>query len=141
MTRIFSRLWLPVMIVVALTVGILTVSQLRTVFGSNPVVVTPIGADTAEKFVLKVVTYDIVGPGATAVINYQDLDGEPQRTGTVDLPWTLTLTTTAPSVAPSIMAQTDGQSISCRITVDDEIKDERTATGVNAQTFCLVKSA
>ncbi|MCV7363157.1 MmpS family protein, partial [Mycolicibacterium neworleansense] len=32
-------------------------------------------------------------------------------------------------------------AISCRITVDDELKDERTSNGVNAQTFCLVKSA
>lgn len=135
------RIWLPVMIVVAVAVGVLTVSQLRSVFGSNPVLVTPIGADTAEKFVLKVVTYEVFGSGATAVINYKDLDGKPQRTGTVALPWTLTLTTTAPSVAPNVIAQTEGDAISCRITVDDEVKDEGTATGVNAQTFCLVKSA
>lgn len=135
------RIWLPVAIVIAVAVGVLTVSQLRSVFGSNPVLVTPVGADTAEKFVPKVVTYEVFGPGETAVINYKDLDGKPQRTGSVSLPWTLTLETTAPSVAPNVIAQTDGQAISCRITVDDEVKDERTATGVNAQTFCLVKSA
>ena len=28
-----------------------------------------------------------------------------------------------------------------RVTVDDEIKQERTATGVNAETFCFVKAA
>ena len=28
-----------------------------------------------------------------------------------------------------------------RIIVDDEVKDERTNTGLNAQTFCFVKSA
>ena len=28
-----------------------------------------------------------------------------------------------------------------RITVNGELKDEKTSTGVNAQTFCLVKSA
>ncbi|MDV3125898.1 MmpS family protein [Mycobacterium sp. 21AC1] len=141
MTKVFMRIWLPVMIVIAVAVGVLTVSQLRSVFGSNPVLVTPVGADTAEKFVPKVVTYEVSGSGGTAVINYKDLDGKPQRTGSVSLPWTLTLTTTAPSVAPNVIAQTDGQAISCRITVDDEVKDERTATGVNAQTFCLVKSA
>ena len=81
------------------------------------------------------------GSGGTAVINYKDLDGIPQRAGTVGLPWSLTLTTTAPSASPNILAQTDGDSIGCRITVDDVVKDERTATGVNAQTFCLVKAA
>ncbi|CAJ1585702.1 MmpS family transport accessory protein [[Mycobacterium] wendilense] len=135
-----TRFWLPTMIVLALTVGVLTVSQLRTVFGSEPVLVTPVGADTAEKFIPKVVTYEVLGSG-TAVVNYLDLDGKPVRAGTVSLPWTLTLETTAPSVAPNIIAQTDGQAITCRITVDDEIKDENTASGVNAQTFCLVKSA
>ena len=38
------------------------------------------------------------------------------------------------------MAQGDGDSITCRITVDGVVKDERTTSGLNAQTFCLVKS-
>lgn len=74
------------------------------------------------------------------MINYLDLDGKPQR-AVGDLPWTLRLTTTNPSASPNILAQGDGQTISCRITVDDVVKDERTAAGVNAQTYCLVKSA
>ena len=57
------------------------------------------------------------------------------------LPWSLTLETTVPSVMPNLLAQSDGQSISCRVTVDDEVKDERTAQGVNAATYCLVKAA
>jgi hypothetical protein len=51
------------------------------------------------------------------------------------------LTTTAPAASPNIIAQSDGGSITCRITVDGVVKDERTTDGVNAQTFCLVKSA
>ncbi|WP_454788089.1 MmpS family transport accessory protein [Mycolicibacterium lutetiense] len=141
MTKVFRKVWLPIAIAVALAVGVLTVSHLRSIFGSNPILVTPIGADTAEKFNPKVVTYEVFGSGATAVINYKDLDGKPQRAGTVSLPWALTLMTTAPSASPNILAQTDGESIGCRITVDDVVKDERVATGVNAQTFCLVKAA
>lgn len=140
MMKVIMRIWLPVMIVFAVAVGVVAVSNLRSVFGAEPVLVTPIGADTAEKFIPKVVTYEVFGSG-TAVVNYLDLDGKPVRAGTVALPWTLTLETTAPSVAPNVIAQTDGQSVTCRITVDDELKEERTATGVNAQTFCLVKSA
>lgn len=139
-TKVFRKVWLPIAIVVALGVGVLTVSHLRTIFGAHPVLVTPIGADTAEKFNPKVVTYEVFGSG-TAVVNYKDLDGIPQRAGTVALPWSLTLTTTAPSSSPNVIAQTDGDSIGCRITVDDVVKDERSATGVNAQTFCLVKAA
>ena len=46
-----------------------------------------------------------------------------------------------PSAAPNIVAQGDGGSITCRIFVDDELKDEKTTDGLNAQTFCYVKSA
>lgn len=140
MTKVLGRLWLPVLVVVAVTAGGLTVSHLRSFFGANPVVITPIGSDSAADFNPKVVVYDVFGTGGSAVINYLDLDGKPQR-AVGDLPWTLRLTTTNPSASPNILAQGDGQTISCRITVDDVVKDERTAAGVNAQTYCLVKSA
>jgi Mycobacterium membrane protein len=136
-----KRSWLPVLVVAAIVLGALTVSNLRSVFGSEGALVTPVDADTADNFNPKVVTYEVFGTGTTATINYADLDGKPQRTGEVSLPWTLTLETTLPSVMPNIMAQGDGRSISCRVTVDDEVKDERTAEGMNAATYCLVKAA
>jgi hypothetical protein len=49
--------------------------------------------------------------------------------------------TTAPAASPNIIAQSDGDTITCRITEDGVVEDERTIDGVNAQTFCLVKSA
>jgi len=136
-----KRVWLPVLMVAAVTIGGFTVAHLRSVFGSDGAVVTPVGNDTAEKFNPKVVVYEVFGSGSTAVINYTDLDGLPQRTGEVNLPWSLRLETTVPSVMPNLMVQGDGQSIGCRVLVDDEIKDERTAQGVNAATYCLVKAA
>ena len=48
---------------------------------------------------------------------------------------------TLPSVSANIMVQADGAGVTCRITVDDVVKDERTSDGVNPQTYCLVKSA
>lgn len=141
MSTIVKRMWLPALVVFAVVVGVLSVSQLRSVFGSDGAIVTPIDADTAESFNPKVVTYEIFGTGSSATISYADLDGKPQRTGEVSLPWTLTLETTLPSVTANVMAQGDGQSISCRVTVDDEVKDERTADGMNAATYCLVKAA
>lgn len=138
---VVKRVWLPVLVVFAVIVGALSVSQLRSVFGSDGAIVTPVDADTADNFNPKVVTYEVFGTGSTATINYADLDGKPQRTGEVSLPWSLTLETTLPSVMPNIMAQSDGQSISCRVIVDGEVKDERTAEGMNAATYCLVKAA
>ncbi|OCB16488.1 MmpS family transport accessory protein [Mycobacterium intracellulare] len=141
MTTLLRRAWLPILTVVAVAAGGVAIAQFRSVFGSNPVVVTPRGSDSAADFHPKVVTYEVFGSASAAVINYLDLDGKPQRVAGAALPWTLRLTTTAPSASPNVLAQGDGHSISCRIVVDDEIKDERTATGVNAETFCLVKSA
>jgi len=141
MTKVLRRAWLPVLIVAALAAGGVAITQLRTVFGSNPVVVTPRSSDSAADFNPKVVTYEVFGTGSAAVINYLDLAGKPQRVTNAGLPWTLQLTTTDPSASPNLLVQGDGTTISCRITVDDVIKDERTATGVNAATYCLVKSA
>lgn len=141
MVGVVKRIWLPVLIVVAIAIGGFTVAHLRSIFGSEGAVVTPVGSDTAEKFNPKVVVYEVFGTGSTAVINYTDLAGLPQKTGEVPLPWTLRLETTIPSVQPNLVVQGDGQSIGCRVTVDDEVKDERTAEGVNAATYCLVKAA
>lgn len=144
MTAVFvmlRRVWLPLLFVVAIGVGVVSVAHLRSVFGSDGAVVTPVGTDTADNFNPKVVIYEVFGSGGTAVINYTDLDGLPQRTGEVTLPWSMRLETTVPSVTPNLMVQGDGESIGCRVLVDDEVKDERTAQGVNAATYCLVKAA
>jgi len=141
-TRFLRRVWLPLLIVIAVVFGTVVVTNIRSIFGSNAVLVTQRGSsDNAESSNPKVVKYEIFGSGATAVINYLDLDSRPQRVEHATLPWSLTLRTTAPAATPNIIAQGDGDSIGCRITVNDDVKDERTATGMNAATFCFVKSA
>ncbi|MBI3228607.1 MAG: hypothetical protein HYZ39_26495 [Mycolicibacterium cosmeticum] len=142
--NVLKRVWIPLVIVVVVAVASFTVMRVRTFFGTGPGYVSTenSAADESEPFDPKVVKYEIWGePGATANVNYMDLDAKPQRADNVALPWTLTLSTTAPSVFPTISGQGDGASLSCRITVDDEVKDERTVDGVGAHTYCLVKSA
>lgn len=142
MSTLLKRAWIPILIVVVLVIAGFTVQRIRTFFGAEGVTVTPkVFADDPESFDPKVVKYEISGDGSYANINYLDLDAKPQRIDSAGLPWSLTLQTTAPSAAPNIVAQGDGSSITCRITVDDEVKDERTATGVNALTYCFLKSA
>lgn len=141
MTKVLKYTWLPMLIVLAVVVGGVTVANVRTIFGADPFVVVPESSDSAKSFNPKVVKYEVFGSGSGAVVNYLDLDGKPQRVRDASLPWSLTLTTTVPSVTPNIVAQNDGHAITCRVTVDNEVKDERTATGVNAETFCVVKAA
>jgi hypothetical protein len=137
-----KRVWIPLVIVIVVAIAGFTVHRIRTFFGAEGIITTPrVFADDPEPFDPKVVMYEIFGSGTYANINYLDLDAKPQRLDGAALPWSLTLQTTAPSAAPNIVAQGDGGSVTCRITVDDEVKDERTATGVNALTYCFVKSA
>jgi hypothetical protein len=142
MVKALKRVWIPLVIVIVLVIAGFAVQRIRTFFGAEGIIVTPKNfADDPEPFNPKVVKYEIFGSGSYANINYLDLDAKPQRLDGAALPWSLTLSTTAPSVLPNIVAQGDGDNISCRITVDDVVKDERTSNGVTAQTFCLVKSA
>jgi Mycobacterium membrane protein len=137
-----KRAWIPLVIVVVVAIAGFTVDRIRGFFGAEGIIVTPrVFAEDPEPFDPKVVKYEIFGDGSFANINYLDLDAKPQRLDGAALPWSLTLQTTAPSAAPNIVAQGDSSSITCRITVDDEVKDERTATGVNALTYCFVRSA
>lgn len=143
MFKLLKKLWIPLVILVVVGVATFLVIRIRGYFGHDfNYGNTYAAADDVKPFNPKVVTYEIFGmPGATADVNYLDLDAKPQRVDGVTLPWSLTLSTTAPGVMPNIVAQGDGDTISCRITVDDEVKDENTTNGVNAQTFCLVKNA
>ena len=143
MLKVLKRVWIPLLIVVVVFLAAFMVDRLRGVFGKTELTRPGAGlVNDPEPFNPKEVKYEIFGvPGAIATINYLDLDAQPQKAKNVALPWSLTLTTTAPAASPNIIAQSDGDSISCRITVDGVIKDENATDGLNAQTFCLVKSA
>jgi hypothetical protein len=141
---ILKRVWIPLLIVVVVAFAGVVVYRMHGLFGSDNEITRPGAglADDAEPFNPKVVTYEISGmEGAVATINYLDLDSNPQRVDDAPLPWSITLKTTKPAASATIIAQGDGASISCRVLVDDEVREEQTSTGVNAQTSCLVKSA
>jgi hypothetical protein len=65
----------------------------------------------------------------------------PQQVKGATVPRPVTLTTTAPAAGANCVAQGDGDTILCGVTVNGEVKVKKTSDGVNAQTFCLVKSA
>jgi hypothetical protein len=142
MLRLAKRTWVLLVILLVVVIAAFCVDRFRGFFGRTELTRPGAGlVNDPEPFNPKEVRYEIFGTGTVATINYLDLDAQPQKAENVPLPWTLDLTTTAPAASPNIVAQSDGGSISCRITVDGVIKDERTTDGVNAQTFCLVKSA
>src|SRR5258705_13095424 len=131
MLRLAKRTWVPLVIVLVVLIAAFCVDRFRGFFGHT--VLTKPGAGLVNDpapFNPKVVKYEIFAGGSAATINYLGLDAQPQKAENTALPWTLTLTTSAPAASPNIIAQSDGV-----------VKDERTSDGVHAQTFCLVKSA
>ncbi|GAY17094.1 MmpS family protein [Mycobacterium sp. shizuoka-1] len=143
MVKALRRAWIPLVIVIVVALAGFGVFRLHGVFGKTELTRPGSGlANDTKPFNPKEVTYQIFGPaGAVATINYLDLDAQPQIVRDIALPWSLTLTTTAPAASANVVAQGDTDTIGCRILVDGVLKDEKTSTGVNAQTFCLVKSA
>ena len=141
--RVLERVWIPLVIVVVLTLGGFTVWRIHGVFGSEK---RPSYSDSAnddsKPFNPKRLTYEVFGaPGTVADISYFDVNGDPKRVDGAHLPWSLKLETKAASVLGNLVAQGNSDSLGCRITVDGEVKDERVVNTVNAYTFCLVKSA
>jgi Mycobacterium membrane protein len=137
-----KRVWVALVIVVVVAVAGFCVLRLRSFFGDHDS--RGIGSsslDDIKPFNPKHVVYKVYGSGATANINFLDINAQPRRIDDVPLPWTLSVTTTLPSVSVNVVAQTDGDQIGCQIIVNDVVKDERSITGVNAETFCIVKSA
>ncbi len=129
------------MLVMVLAVSGLIVMRLHKVFGSQDLNANAGAGIEIVQFNPKIVVYDVFGPaGTTATIDYFDADANTHEVNTA-LPWSTTISTTLPAVSANIMAQGDGDQIGCRVTVDGVVRDQKSTDGLNAQTFCLVKSA
>jgi hypothetical protein len=141
-SRTLARNWMILVAVVVVALAGFAVYRLNKIFGSHDVVSTPDNsANDTKPFNPKRVLLEVWGPpGGTASISYLDIDAQPQHAADVALPWTYDVTTTQPTVFVNVQAQGDGDSLSCRITIDGAVKDERTVNQLNAYTFCLDKS-
>lgn len=141
MGRALKHAWIPLLVIVVLAVSGLVVSRLHKMFASADLNAGAGAGIEIVQFNPKVMVYDVYGsPGTTAQISYFDPDANVHLL-TAPLPWSITLSTTLPTVSANLMAQTDGDEIGCRVTVNGTVREEQSARGVNAQTYCLVKSA
>jgi hypothetical protein len=139
--RVAKKIWIPLVLIVVLATSGLVVSRLHRMFASQNLNAGAGAGIEIVQFNPKIMIYDVYGlPGTTAQIGYFDPDAN-VHTVTVPLPWSITLSTTLPTVSGSLMAQTDGDQIGCRVTVNGTVREEQSANGINAQTYCLVKSA
>jgi len=140
---VVKRGWIPLVVVILVAVAGFAVYRLHGVFGVRGATsVIGTRADDIKPFNPKQVTLEVFGPvGSVADINYLDVDAAPQRLDGMRLPWAYSVATTAPAVSVNVVAQGDGENIGCRITVNGDVKAQRTVAGIHPQTFCQVKSA
>src|SRR5580693_4777551 len=135
---VLKRLWIPLVILVVIGAGGLTVSRLHGIFGSEK---RPSYADTriddTKPFNPKHMTYEVFGPpGTVANISYFDANANPRRVNGARLPWSVEFASTEATAVGSVVAQGDSDSIGCRIVVDAEVKAEQISNEVNAFTSC-----
>jgi hypothetical protein len=139
--RVLKKVWIPLLLVIVLSTSGLVVSRLHKLFASQDLNAGAGAGIEIVQFNPKILVYDVYGPpGTTARIGYFDPDANVHSI-TAPLPWSITLSTTLPTVSASLMAQADTDQIGCRVTVNGTVREEQSANGVNAQTYCLVKSA
>jgi Mycobacterium membrane protein len=128
--------------VLVVAVAGFAIYRLHGIFGSSGNAAQNSGlSNQIVPFNPKQVVLEVFGaPGAVATINYLDVNAQPQQVRNAPLPWSYTITTTEPAVLGNVVAQGNGDTLGCRITVNGEVKDERTVNKVDAYTFCLDKS-
>jgi Mycobacterium membrane protein len=128
--------------VVVLAITGFAIYRLHGIFGSHNNVAANSGlSNEIVPFNPKKVVLEVFGaPGATATINYLDINAQPQQVKNAPLPWSFTITSTEPAVVANVVAQGNGNTLGCRIIINGVVKDERTVNKVDAYTYCLDKS-
>jgi hypothetical protein len=134
--------WIVLVAILVVAVAGFGIYRLHGIFGSHDNTRANSGlANEIVPFNPKSVLLEVFGsPGAVATINYLDVNAQPQQVKNAPLPWSFTITTTEPAVVANVVAQGNGDTLGCRITVNGEVKDQRTVNKVDAYTFCLDKS-
>ena len=141
MGRALKKIWIPLVLIVVLSISGLVVSRLHRMFASQDLNANAGAGIEIVQFNPKIMVYDVYGPpGTTAQISYFDPDANVHSI-TAPLPWSITLSTLLPTVSASLMAQGDTDQIGCRVTVNGTVREEQSDNGVDPQTYCLVKSA
>ena len=137
-----KRGWMVLVAILVIGVAGFAIYRLHGIFGSHSNASAQRGiSNEIVPFNPKHVVLEVFGaPGAVATINYLDVNAQPQQVKNAPLPWSFTIISTEPAVVGNVVAQGNGDTLGCRITVNGEVKDERTVNTRNAYTFCLDKS-
>jgi hypothetical protein len=85
----------------------------------------------------KVVTYEVISDsGSLNSVTWFDENNALQQDSGVTAPWSLTVNNNSSFITAGVTAQTDGTSVTCRVTVDGKVEEENTSTGQYAVVNC-----
>ncbi|EHB49752.1 membrane family protein [Mycolicibacterium rhodesiae JS60] len=143
MSTALKRLWIPLVVIIVVAAGGLTVSRLHGIFGAdNSLSYGDTKKDDGKIYDAKRMKYEVFGPpGTPAQVSYFGEKGDPEHADVI-LPWSLEFPISAAADIGSIAAQAESSDIGCRITVDGVVKSEKTATHeVSTFVSCLLKAA
>ncbi|TLF57012.1 MmpS family transport accessory protein [Nocardia cyriacigeorgica] len=83
------------------------------------------------------IVYEIISDSGTlSSVTWYDENSAIQQETSATAPWKKTVRNKSTYAIAGLGAQTEGQSVTCRIIVDGEVKDEQTATGQYAVVNC-----
>ncbi|UMB69736.1 MmpS family transport accessory protein [Mycobacterium paraterrae] len=140
--RLLERFWVPALAVIVVAVAGFSIYGMHGIFGS-----TDITKSSGNKFVIaqfnpKNIRYEIFGDfGGWGRATYWNVDSKPVDVNLTSLPWSHVETTTMTTATADITAQAAGGNIGCRITIDEVVRSEHTASGDHAGVWCQVLSA
>ena len=146
---VLARIWMPLVAVVAVSVGLVCMYKVHQFSEPEPVI-TVNGPQAPENFYLKRLTYEVYGPvGKAGKIVYVDIEGHPHP---VDVtfttqPWIHEETTTLTVASGSISVHVQGGPLRCRMLVNgmppppESGVPEALDNHPDADVECRVKSA
>lgn len=140
---VLRRVWVPLIVLAVIGGAGFTVSRIRAASGSNKY--SPYASsdvDNIAQLRQKTLVYEVFGlPGTAADISYLGVNSDLRLVQAARLPWSLQITTRSAAVVANLVAQSDGNSLGCRIVVDGQVKAERISNELKAFTFCRVNGA
>jgi len=140
--RLLSRFWLPTLALIVVLVAGFAISGMHGIFGSKDTTKSSGNKFNIAQFNPKNIKYEIFGDfGGWGRATYWNTDSKPVDVNLTALPWSHVETTTMTTATADITAQAAGGNIACRITIDDKVRSEHTATGDHAGVWCQVLSA
>ena len=141
--RVFKAVWIPLLLVVVVALGAYAIVRIRDTLGANGIAAAAEGnSDNTKPFNPKHIGYEITGSGGSVNVDYLDENGQPHRVDNAALPWSFTIVTTLPSMSANVVAQGDRgvNGLRCRVVVDGQVRDDRSADEYQPFIYCLVKS-